>query len=89
MTKKKYDFEIPDEPEREAEAVELVVEVHETPPALFEKVSWKNVKEVYKCAACDSFRNMDEKDEFIMHILTHYSNDEEKEAILDRLLKEL
>jgi hypothetical protein len=56
---------------------------------LFETVLWKNTIPVWKCVKCSSFRNKDQKDEFILHVLTHYSDEEEKEAVLDRLLKEL
>ena len=86
MTKKKFDFT--EEPILE-EISEPVLEVQEALPPLFDKVMWKNVKEVYKCLKCDTFRNMEEKDEFILHILTHFQDNEEKEAVLDRLLKEL
>ena len=76
------------EVETEIDVTSYADEVEELPP-LFEKVMWKNVKEVYKCLKCDTFRNMEEKDEFILHILTHFQDDEEKEAVLNRLLKEL
>jgi len=74
--------------EEEQELEEVEAPVVESAP-LFTVVLWRNTVEVYKCARCDSFRNKDQKDELIMHVLSHYSNDEEKEAVLDRLLKEL
>lgn len=99
MPKKPHvDLEFPDDTEKpeldfDNPAQELVgklptiAQVFSEP--LFEIKLWKNTTEVYKCAKCDSFRNKDEKDEFILHILTHYSDEDEKEAVLDRLLKEL
>jgi hypothetical protein len=72
----------------DAPAQELVGNIPTITESLFETVLWKNTIPVWKCVKCDSFRNKDQKDEFILHILTHYS-DEEKEAVLDRLLKEL
>lgn len=56
---------------------------------LFESALWKDTVPVLKCVKCGSFRNKDQKDEFILHILTHYHDEEEKEAVLNRLLKEL
>lgn len=62
--------------------------IPETKP-LFETVMWKNTIPIWKCTQCSSFRNKDQKDEFILHILTHYSDEDGKEVVLDRLLKEL
>jgi hypothetical protein len=59
------------------------------PAPLFERSLWKNTIPILKCVQCESFRNESEKDEFVLHILTHYSDEEEKEAVFNRLLKEL
>jgi Zn ribbon nucleic-acid-binding protein len=72
-------------------AQELVAKVPtiSEPSPLFEKSLWKDTVPVLKCVKCGSFRNESEKDEFILHVLTHYHDEEEKEAVMNRLLKEL
>lgn len=63
----------------------------ESPPAfereevLFERHSWRNVKTVFKCVKCGTFR--DDRDAIIEHILLHYPA-EKREAMLEALLKQ-
>jgi len=51
----------------------------------FSKLKWAGVVDVFGCNTCQTQRN--DKDEIILHILTHVPASEQN-ALLDRLTKE-
>ena len=61
--------------------------ITKTPPAkkYYDSVSWKGVKEVFRCEACGTCR--DDEDSMIEHVLIHVPF-AEQERVFDQLIKE-
>lgn len=51
----------------------------------FTTEKWKGVRDVFKCARCETFR--DTRDAMIEHVLLHFPANEQ-ESILEQLVKE-
>lgn len=55
------------------------------PLKLWTVVSWKDVRDVFRCSKCGD--NRDELDEMIIHAVSHFPVEEQYD-VLERLLKE-
>lgn len=85
MTKKKKDEGlITNEVSGEYEISEVKEEIADK-PVYYERATWKNVKKVFKCATCGTFR--DDEDSMIEHVLLHVPKDKQEE-VFNQLVKE-
>lgn len=52
---------------------------------LISKATWKEIKPVFKCGKCGTFR--DEYDAMVEHVLLHFPRSEQ-EVVFEKLMKE-
>jgi hypothetical protein len=74
----------PDDAPRTENPTKQPVALKPTPVVYFTRESWMmGVRVVYKCGACDQFR--DQTDLMVEHVLLHYPADQQEE-MFDKLL---
>ncbi len=74
--------------DEQVEAVEdpltIIPEEETAQTVYYEPAMWKNIKPVFRCATCGTYR--DDEDDMILHVVSHLPADEQV-TIFDQLMK--